>query len=321
MIDLAEIRAAAERIAAEAVVTPVIRSERLDDLTGAAVFCKDESRQRAGAFKFRGAFNRLSLIPPPDRRLGVVAVSSGNHGAAVACAAHLLGLPATVHVPEDVPSAKLALIEHFGAAIVTFPRSTPDREAAARRQASETGATFVHPFDDPLVMAGQGTAALELHEQVGRLDVLLVPMSGGGLMAGCASAMHQLDPACTLIGVEPAAADDTRRSFLAGRPVRIPPPQTIADGLAVTSPGDHTFAINQRLVGDVVTVTDDQLIDAMRLARDVLGRRLEPSGVAGLAALIDDPDRFRGRRVGIVLSGGNIDEARFDELTRRSERN
>lgn len=320
MIDLAEIRAAAERIAAEAVVTPVIRSDELDELTGADVFSKDESRQRAGAFKFRGAFNRLSLIPPADRRRGVVAVSSGNHGAAVACAAHLLDLPATVHVPEDVPTAKRTLIEHYGAEIVTFPRSTPDREAGARRQVAETGATFVHPFDDPTVMAGQGTVALELHEQIGGLDVLLVPVSGGGLMAGCASAMHQLDPACTLIGVEPAAADDTRRSLLVGHPVRIAPPQTIADGLAVTAPGDNTFAINQRLVSDVVTVTDGQLIDAMHLARDVLGRRLEPSGVAGLAALLDDPDRFRGRRVGIVLSGGNIDDVRFDELSRRPER-
>lgn len=317
MIDLAEIRAAAERIASEAVVTPVVRSDELDELTGATVFCKDESRQRAGAFKFRGAFNRLSLIPPADRGRGVVAVSSGNHGAAIACAAHLLGLRATVHVPEDVPSAKRTLIEQYGAAIVTFPRSTPDREAGARRQVAETGATFVHPFDDPVVMAGQGTAALELHEQIGELDVLLVPMSGGGLMAGCASAMHQIDPGCTLIGVEPSTADDTRQSFQAGHPIRIAPPRTIADGLAVTAPGDETFAINHRLVSDVVTVTDDQLIDAMRLARDVLGRRLEPSGVAGLAALLDDPDRFRGRRVGIVLSGGNIDDARFDEVTRR----
>lgn len=314
MIDLAEIRAAAERIAAEAVVTPVIRSDELDDLTGSTVVFKDESRQRAGAFKFRGAFNRLSVIPAHDRQRGVVAVSSGNHGAAVACAAHLLDLRATVHVPEDVPNAKRALIEHFGAAIVTFPRSTADREAGARRQVAATGATFVHPFDDPVVMAGQGTTALELHEQVGALDVLLVPMSGGGLMAGCASAMHVLDPSCELIGVEPAAADDTRRSFLAGHPVRIAPPQTIADGLAVTAPGDETFAINQRLVSGVATVTDAQLVDAMRLAHDLLGRRLEPSGVAGLAALLADPHRFRGRRVGIVLSGGNIDDARFEQL-------
>ncbi len=165
-------------------------------------------------------------------------------------------------------------------------------------------------------MAGQGTAALEFHDQVGHLDVLLVPMSGGGLMAGCASAMHQLDPSCELIGIEPETADDTRQSFAAGHPVRIDQPDTIADGLAVTSPGVATFAINSRLVSDVVTVTDDQLIDAMRVARDLLGRRLEPSGVAGLAALVDDPERFRSRRVGIILSGGNIDNERFDALVR-----
>ena len=320
MIDLAEIRTAARRISAEAIVTPVLHSERLDDRSGAVVFAKDESQQRAGAFKFRGAYNRLVQIPVDDRPRGVVAVSSGNHGAAVACAAHLLGIPATVHVPEDVPAAKRALIEQFGADVVTFDRSVADREAGARRQVAETGATFVHPFEDPLVMAGQGTAALELHEQVGALDVLLVPMSGGGLMAGCASAMRQLDPDCILIGVEPATADDTRQSFAAGHVVRIGQPDTIADGLAVTSPGPTTFAINRVLVSDVVTVTDTQLVDAMGVALDLLDRRLEPSGVAGLAALLDDPSRFRGRRIGIILSGGNIDSARFDALTAHASR-
>jgi threo-3-hydroxy-L-aspartate ammonia-lyase len=315
MIELSEIIAAADRIASEAVVTPVLRSDDLDLLAGATVYAKDESRQRAGAFKFRGAYNRLAQIPDRDRPRGVVAVSSGNHGAAVACAAQLLGIPATIHVPGDVAGAKRSLIEHFGAAIVTFPRSTPDREVGARRQVAETGATLVHPFEDPAVMAGQGTAALELHEQVGPLDVLVVPMSGGGLMAGCASAMHQLDPGCELIGVEPAAADDTRRSMAAGHPVRIDQPDTIADGLAVTAPGTNTFAINRRLVSDVVTVTDEQLVAAMRLAARLLDRRLEPSGVAGLAAVLDDRDRYLGRRVGIILSGGNIDDARFDELT------
>ncbi len=317
MIDLGEIRAAAERIAPEAIVTPVLRSDRLDALTGASVHGKDESQQRAGAFKFRGAYNRMSQIPIVDRERGVVAVSSGNHGAAVACAAQLLGMAATVYVPEDVAPAKRALIESFGASIVTFPRSTPDREAGARRQVAQTGATFVHPFEDPMVMAGQGTAALELHEQSGALDVLLVPMSGGGLMAGCASAMHQLDPGCELIGVEPGAADDTRQSFAAGHPVRIAQPDTIADGLAVTSPGTDTFAINRTLVDDVVTVSDEQLVDAMRTAHELLGRRLEPSGVAGLAAVFDDVARFRGRRIGIILSGGNIDAERFDALVSR----
>jgi threonine dehydratase len=286
----------------------------LDELAGATVVAKDESQQRAGAFKFRGAYNRLVQIPVEDRRLGVVAVSSGNHGAAVACAAHLLGIAATVHVPEDVPAAKRALIERFGAEIVTFPRSTPDREAGARRQVADTGATFVHPFEDPMVMAGQGTAALELHQQVGQLDVLVVPMSGGGLMAGCASAMRQLDPDCELIGVEPANADDTRRSFAAGVRVTIDPPVTIADGLAVTAPGAATFEINRHLVSDVVTVTEEQLVDAMRVAADLLGRRLEPSGAASLAAVLADRPRFAGRRIGLLLSGGNVDDQRFESL-------
>jgi len=315
VIPLDDIRSAAAVIAPEAVRTPVVRADELDGLVGATVLGKDESQQRAGSFKFRGAFHRLAAIPLPERSLGVVAVSSGNHGAAVACAAAQLGIDATVHVPADVAPAKRALIERFGARIVTFERSTPDREAGARAQVTETGATFVHPFEDPLVMRGQGTAALEFHEQVGSLDVVLVPMSGGGLMAGCASAMRQLDPGCELIGVEPAIADDTRRSFAAGTPVTIPPPPTIADGLAVTSPGVATFEINRRLVDDVVTVTERQIVDAMALADRVLGRRLEPSGAVGIAALLDDCERFAGRRIGVVLSGGNIDEQRFAELT------
>ncbi|MGE5211912.1 MAG: threonine ammonia-lyase [Acidobacteriota bacterium] len=315
MIDLDEIRTAAAAIADEAVATPVLRSDELDTLAGTTVLAKDESQQRTGSFKFRGAFNRVSAIPLAERHLGVVAVSSGNHGAAVACAAEILGIEATVHVPADVAPAKRALIEGFGARIVTFDRATPDREAVARQQVATTGATFVHPFEDRLVMAGQGTTALELHEQVGALDVLVVPMSGGGLMAGCGSAMRQLSPGCELIGVEPAAADDTRRSFAAGHPVSIAQPDTIADGLAITAPGERTFEINRHLVADVVTVTDDQLVAAMRLGATLLGRRFEPSGVAGLAAVLDTPDRWRGRRVGVVLTGGNIDSARFDDLT------
>lgn len=317
MIGLDDIRAAAAVIASEAVVTPVLRSDVLDERVGATIVGKDESQQRAGSFKFRGAFHRLSLIPAEDRELGVVAVSSGNHGAAVACAAAILGVPATVHIPDDVAPAKRGLIERFGATIVTFDRMTPDRDAGALAQVAATGATFVHPFEDPLVMRGQGTAALELHDQVGQLDALLVPMSGGGLMAGCASAMRQLDPGCELLGVEPAAADDTRRSFAEGHPVRIAQPTTIADGLAVTAPGAATFAINRHLVGDVLTVSDDQLVEAMRVALEVFGRRFEPSGVAGLAAILVDPDRFQGRRIGVLLSGGNIDDERFDSLTAR----
>lgn len=317
MISIDDIRAAAATIDDQAVRTPVLRSDGIDALVGATVYGKDESQQRAGSFKFRGAFNRLSAIPESMRHMGVVAVSSGNHGAAVACAAQILGIDATVHVPVDVAPAKRALIEEFGARIVTFERSTPDREAGARRQVADTGATFVHPFEDPLVMCGQGTTALELHEQAGPLDVVLVPMSGGGLMAGCGSAMRQLDPRCRLLGVEPANADDTRRSFAAGKRVSIEPPTTIADGLAVTSPGSATFEINRHLVDDVVTVTEEEITHAMRTADELLGRRLEPSGAVGLAAVLVDPVRFAGGRVGIVLSGGNIDDDTFARLTQR----
>ena len=315
MIPIDDIRAAAATIDDQAVRTPVLRSDAIDELVGATVYGKDESQQRAGSFKFRGAFNRLSAIPESVRRLGVVAVSSGNHGAAVACAAQILGIEATVHVPADVAAAKRALIEAFGARIVTFERSTPDREAGAREQVADTGATFVHPFEDPLVMCGQGTTALELHEQAGLLDVVLVPMSGGGLMAGCGSAMRQLDPRCRLLGVEPANADDTRRSFAAGKRITIQPPTTIADGLAVTSPGSATFEINRPLVDDVVTVTERDITRAMRTADEFFGRRLEPSGAVGLATVLVDPVRFAGQRVGIVLSGGNIDDDTFAQLT------
>ncbi|MGB0114114.1 MAG: threonine/serine dehydratase [Ilumatobacteraceae bacterium] len=315
MIPLDDIRSAAATIAEEAVRTPVLRSDEIDRLTAAVVIAKDESQQRVGAFKFRGAYNCLANLPADDRSKGVVAVSSGNHGAAVACAARLLGIEATVHVPDNVAPAKRALIEQFGARVVLFDRMEPVRERGALQQVEESGATFVHPFENPFVMSGQGTVALELHDQVGSLDVLLVPMSGGGLMAGCASVMAQLDPACSMIGVEPALANDTQLSFAAGHPVKIDQPDTIADGLAVTAPGPTTFAINQELVSDVVTVTEEQLVDAMRVALELLERRLEPSGAATLAALLADRDRFAGHRVGLVLSGGNIDAARFAALT------
>ncbi len=318
-LPLEHIRSAARVIAGQAVRTPVLTSATLDASIDAAVLAKDESAQRAGSFKFRGAFHRLSMIAPARRSAGVVAVSSGNHGAAVACAAELLGLPAVIHIPHDTAAAKRALIEGFGASIVTFDRATTDREAPARADAAARGATFVHPFEDPAVMLGQGTTALELHDQVGPLDVLVVPMSGGGLMAGCASAMSQLDPDCELIGVEPEAGDDTRRSFAAGHVVRIDQPRTIADGLALPAPGTATFEINRHLVDDIVTVSDDQLVDAMRLALDAFDRRLEPSGAAALAAALADRARFRGRRVGVVLSGGNIDAERFTALQHVSD--
>lgn len=329
-ITMAEIEAAAATIAEVATETPVLTSRELDRLTGVSVLAKAEGRQRAGSFKFRGAYNRIASIPSQDRAAGVVAVSSGNHGAAVACAAHLLSMPATVFIPHDAPAAKRSLIEEFGAEVVTFDRATEDREQLARDRARSSGATFVHPFEDRRIMAGQGTAALELHHQVGPLDILLVPMSGGGLMAGCASVMAELDPTCRMIGVEPTLGDDTRRSFEVGRPVTIAQPATMADGLAVVSPGPTTFAINQRLVERVVTVDEDQIAAAMVVLRDTLDLVVEPSGAVGVAALLNDrvpldpsgrpssqpdrPDR-QAPRVGVILSGGNIDRERFVALT------
>jgi threonine dehydratase len=327
-IQLEEIRRAAALIEGEAIKTPALSSAKLDKIVGARVVCKAESLQRTGSFKFRGAFHRLSLIPEIDRTLGVVAVSSGNHGAAVACAAQILGMDATIHIPHDTPNAKRDLIESFGAAIITFDRSIADRESPARTQAQETGATFVHPFEDRDVMIGQGTAALELYEQINiqhgaALDVLFVPMSGGGLMAGSGSAIRGLSPECRLIGVEPANADDTARSFRAGHPIRIDQPTTVADGLAVTSPGINTFALNSGHVDELILVSEKSIIDAMRVVRDMLDLQVEPSGAAALAAVLDSgaPDgRWAGLTVGVILSGGNIDATRFAELVESGPR-
>ncbi len=330
-LTLAELRAAAEVIADQVVRTPVVTCDELDDLVGATVLCKVEGLQRAGSFKFRGAFHRLSKIPIAQRSAGVVAVSSGNHGAAVATAARMLDMSAVVFIPRDAPVAKRRLIEAAGAEVVTFDRSSDDREALAMARVEATGATFVHPFEDRDVMAGQGTAALEFHDQVGDLDLLLVPMSGGGLMAGCASAMAALSPRCRMIGVEPSLGDDTRRSFRAGRPVTIEQPATVADGLAVTSPGANTFAINHRLVERIETVTEEQIAAAMVTLRRSTGLLVEPSGAVGIAALLTGSPRsgatgsgFGGSglggsgptrlRIGVILSGGNIDDERFEEI-------
>lgn len=317
-VPLDALRAAATTVEGVAERTPVLTDPAFDP-PGGSTFHKVEALQRAGSFKFRGALNRLSNIAARERAAGVVAVSSGNHGAAVACAAALLEVPATIYIPEDTPRAKRELIERFGGRVVTFDRSVPDREAAPRAHATRVGATFVHPFEDPLVQAGQGTVALELFDEVGPLDALLVPMSGGGLMAGCASAAHAVAPGCRMIGVEPEVADDTRRSLLAGERIAIAQPATIADGLAVTIPGEATFAINRRLVAEVVVVSEAEIAAAMRRFHDVFGLRIEPSGAVGVAALEAlvgaDPDGWRDCRVGIIISGGNIDPERFEQLT------
>lgn len=315
-ISMAAIEQAAAVLADVVPPTPVLTSSTLDTQLGVKVFAKAEARQKAGAFKFRGAYNRVSQIPETDRHRGVVAVSSGNHGAAVACSAQMLSMAATIFVPTDVPDAKRALIESFGGTVETFERNLPVREGPALEFAARTGATFVHPYEDREVMAGQGTVALELNNQVGPLDSLLVPISGGGLMAGCASAMHVLDPTCVMIGVEPAGANDTQLSFANNERTRVVP-DTIADGLTVAIPGENTFPINRQLVSEILTVSDQAMTDAMRLAQSEFDIRLEPSGAATLAALTENASRWVGQRVGIVLSGGNIDTARYDDLLNR----
>jgi len=315
MLSLDDVRAARRRLEGVAHRTPVLHSRTLDGIAGARVHLKAECFQRGGAFKFRGAYSLISSLGEAERAAGVVAFSSGNHAQAVALASSLLSVPATIVMPEDAPAAKLAATRAYGAEVVLYDRYTGNREAIARELVADRGATLVPPFDHPLVMAGQGTAALELLEDAGPLDTLLAPVGGGGLVAGCATVATAIDPAIRVIGVEPEAGDDTRRSLEAGRRIEIPIPRTIADGQQISSPGALTFPIVQRLVSQVVLVSDDELVDAMRFAFDRLKIVLEPSGACGLAAVITgrvDP----GARCGVILSGGNVGLERFVELYR-----
>ena len=313
-VELLDVVQAATRLRGVAHRTPAVTSATLDARTGATVFAKAENLQRMGAFKFRGAYNRIVQLAERERAAGVVAYSSGNHAQGVALAARLLGLRATIVMPADSPAAKQAATRGYGAEVVLYDRWTEDRAAIARGIAEERGAVLVPPFDDPRIIAGQGTAALELIEDVGALDVLLVPLSGGGLLAGSALAATGLAPGIAVYGVEPAAGDDWVRSLAAGERVTIPVPDTIADGLQTTAPGELTFPIVRELCAGVVTVTDDELRDAMRFAFERLKLVIEPSGAAGLAAALGGRVELRGKRVGITISGGNVDAATFARL-------
>jgi threonine dehydratase len=314
ILTLADVEDAASRLEGVAHRTPVLTSRTLDEAVGGHVFLKAECFQRGGAFKFRGAFNRMSRLSPEELEHGVVAYSSGNHAQAVALAASLLGCPAVIVMPQDAPASKLAATKGYGAEIVLYDRYAEDREAIGRRLASERGLTLVPPYEDPLIMAGQGTAALELIREVPDLDDLVTPISGGGLIAGSATAGKGLVPGLRVTGVEPEAGDDTRRSLAEGHRVEIPVPRTIADGLQVPTPGRLTFEVNRRLVDAVVTVSDAEIVDAMRLLFERLKVVVEPSGAVGVAALLAGRIDARGRRVGGILSGGNVDAARFAEL-------
>ena len=309
------VRAAARLLAGVAHRTPVVVSRTLDDRAGARIFVKCENLQRMGAFKFRGAYNFLASLTPEERRRGVVAFSSGNHAQGVALAARLLGVPATIVMPTDAPEVKLAATRGYGADVVHYERERSHREEIARGVASERGATLVPPFDDARIVAGAGTAALELLEDVPELDAIVVPVGGGGLMSGTAIAAHGLNPSIALYGVEPQAGDDFAQSLARGERVTIAVPRTIADGLQTTAPGKLTFAIAREHVRAVVTVNDDELRNAMRFAFERLKLVIEPSGAAALAALLAERiSDLSGKRVGAIVSGGNIDPARYAEL-------
>jgi threonine dehydratase len=314
MITFDDVRDAAARLDGVAHRTPVLRSRTLDALVGAEVHLKAENLQRAGAFKFRGAYNALSRLTPRQRAEGVASFSSGNHAQALALAARELGTTAVILMPQDTPASKRAAAEGYGAEIITYDRYTGDRAALGAALAAERGLTLIPPYEHPHVIAGQGTAALELLEETGELGALLVPTGGGGLLAGSATAAKALHPDIRVIGVEPEAGDDTRRSLAAGRRVAIPVPRTIADGQGADVPGEITFSINRRLVDGVALVTDDQIRDAMRFAFERMRIVLEPSGASPLAALLAGRVERLPARVGLIISGGNIDVARFAEL-------
>ena len=303
-----DVRAAARRIAGVAHRTPVLTSLTANERTSAKLFFKCENLQRAGAFKFRGAYNAIASLPEEQRRRGVIAFSSGNHAQAMALAGRLQAVKILIVMPSDAPAMKVAATRGYGAEVVFYDRFTEDREELGRRLAAERGGlALIPPYDHPDVIAGQGTAAVELIEEVGPLDVLVTPLGGGGLLAGCTLAAKALSPECQMIGVEPEAGNDGQQSFRKGEVVRIPVPQTIADGAMTTYLGAHTFAIIRSHVRDIVTVPDGALVDAMRFLLERMKIVVEPTGCLAAAAVLTGALPCAGKRVGIVLSGGNID--------------
>jgi threo-3-hydroxy-L-aspartate ammonia-lyase len=313
-----DVVAAAARLHGHAHRTPVLRSRVANALLGADVAFKCESFQRSGSFKFRGAFSALSRFTADQRRAGVVAFSSGNHAQAIALSAQLLGTPATIVMPHDTPAIKLAATRGYGAEIVIYDRVTEDREAIGRRLASERGQTLIPPFDHPDVIAGQGTATQELIEDAGPLDYLFVCMGGGGLVSGAALAARALSPQCKVYGVEPEAGNDGQQSFRAGAIVRIATPATIADGAQTQAIGELTFAIIRRELEDVVTATDAQLVEAMQFFAERMKLVVEPTGCLAFAGARHAGVPIQGKRVGVIVSGGNVDLVRYAELLRRA---
>jgi threo-3-hydroxy-L-aspartate ammonia-lyase len=316
-LQLSDVRDAATRIKPFIHRTPVLTSRTLDQLVEAQVFLKAECYQRVGAFKIRGALNKVLQLSTEERARGLFAWSSGNHAQAVALVAQIVGTTATILMPKDAPEAKMQAVQGYGAKIITYDRYSEAREGLAQRLVHERNAISVPPYDDLSIMAGQGTVALELIEQVEQLDVLLVPMSGGGLMAGCATVVTSLNPQCRVYGVEPVTGNDTKLSLDAGTRVRIPVPHTIADGQQVDMPGELTFAINRQLLTDVLLVTDDEILTAMALLFERLKVVAEPSGASAMAALLARKVNVANLRVGVVISGGNVGVQRFCALLGR----
>ena len=323
-IQFADIEAAAGRLAGAAHKTPVLTSRTANERTGAQLFFKAENQQRIGAFKFRGAYNALSQFNDNQRRAGVLTFSSGNHAQAIALSSRLLGIPSVIVMPKDAPAAKLAATREYqegqrGSEIVMYDRYTEDREAIGRRLAEERGLTLIPPYDHPHVMAGQGTAALELVDEVGTLDKLVVCVGGGGLISGCAVAAKHRLPGIEVIGVEPEAGNDTQRSLAAGERVHIDVPLTIADGAQTQSPGKLTFAVVQSLVSRIATVSDGQLITTMRFFAERMKQVVEPTGCLAAAAVLEGVlGDLHGARVGIIVSGGNVDLSQYGRAMQTS---
>jgi threonine dehydratase len=310
----ADVEAAARRIDGHARRTPVMTSRLVDEAVGATVFFKCENFQRTGSFKFRGAFSALSNLGPDARARGVIAFSSGNHAQAVALAAQILGIHATIVMPTDAPTSKMDATRDYGGHVVTYDRYRQDREEIARRLAGERGAAIIPPFDHPDVMAGQGTLAAELIDQVGPLDSLYVCMGGGGMLSGCALAAKAMSPGCQVYGVEPEAGNDGQQTFRQGSIVRIDVPKTIADGAQTQAIGVHPFEIIRRDVTDVLTVSDADLVDCMRFFFTRMKIVVEPTGCLAFAGMRSVGRKLAGQRVGVVVSGGNVDAERMAEL-------
>ncbi|MCA8050083.1 threo-3-hydroxy-L-aspartate ammonia-lyase [Burkholderia arboris] len=309
-----DVAAAAARLEGHAHRTPVMTSRTVDEALGAQVFFKCENLQRMGAFKFRGAFNALSRFNAEQRRHGVVAFSSGNHAQAIALSARILGIPATIVMPQDAPAAKMAATRGYGGNVVTYDRYTEDREQIGRDLAEKHGLTLIPPYDHADVIAGQGTAAKELFDEVGPLDAVFAPLGGGGLLSGTALSTRALSPHATLYGVEPEAGNDGQQSFRSGAIVRIDTPRTIADGAQTQYLGNLTFAIIRRDVDDILTATDAELVDCMRFFATRMKIVVEPTGCLSFAAVRRMKDALQGKRVGVVISGGNVDLENFCAL-------